>query len=569
MERLKLAVIQFLLALVLIIYLIGKDKLPVILFWIIYFLLIFTSYQIILKSSNKYKIAALFILVLSMAFIYSIPHFGIHYLTSDDVFEAQFAQTIVETGKFNPEAGSGFSEEYYGYNPTLHFIMALASYITGLSCYRLVIFFLILFKITYVALFYLIASKLLHRKKDVFIATFIFISTAGFSFLSVTRRVMAGVFVLLLFFLLIRSKKPNYIFHYTMFSLVSVLLVMSNYSVSLYFIAFLAGALAFTYILRFFPGKKEFPKIWPRLIIIAAIFIFWELMFLDIYTGIYGEYLNQIFEFAGNFSSGTPDIYRWYETFAIYFSQLVFLVVSFSGLTYLFYSKLKNYEWGKNDFFLLYASIFGLFFYIITALILPTRWDVAIAFIFWFFQLPLAILAGHMIGKTNMKRYGIYFSSAIIIILFAGAMLTGLHNPRYTNRMPDEDIVLGDDIRGKTPGLLYAAQWVKSHNINYIIADRDTFEALSGLAGANVNMYSDNVEALYTNNEIFARPYFEFGQYPHTRKLMKAEYFAINKAFAKHPNNVGNFRLDLSRFDNNSDLDKVYSNEQIIIYRLK
>jgi hypothetical protein len=117
-------------------------------------------------------------------------------MNRDTYFESQFAQTMIDRGFWEPRGGVGFAEDYYGYNPVLHFCIVFLSYATGLSAYQVskyVLFFV--FRFLYVLCAYLIIRVLSKKNisRIVYLSLFLFISSYGMSFIAVSRRSVAVV----------------------------------------------------------------------------------------------------------------------------------------------------------------------------------------------------------------------------------------------------------------------------------------------------------------------------------------------------------------------------------------
>ena len=69
-------------------------------------------------------------------FIFSLFTFNsplFYQIDRDTSFEIQTAELFMEKQMWDPTVGSGYAEDYYGYNPVIHFYMAFLSLATGLG----------------------------------------------------------------------------------------------------------------------------------------------------------------------------------------------------------------------------------------------------------------------------------------------------------------------------------------------------------------------------------------------------------------------------------------------------
>ena len=105
---------------------------------------------------------------------------GIYRVGRDAIFEAQFASTITREGRWDPALGKGFAEDYYGHTPVLHFMLSLTSIATGLDTVFITkYFFFMLFRLIITLLVFLIISTIIKDDGISYLATLIFIGSAG------------------------------------------------------------------------------------------------------------------------------------------------------------------------------------------------------------------------------------------------------------------------------------------------------------------------------------------------------------------------------------------------------
>jgi hypothetical protein len=576
----------------------------VILLWPALWLVIAVTIINVFYLPPNYRVPTLIILAACIAFIRlaALPKF--YLLGGDEVFEAQVGSLIVKSGYWDPKLGSGFAENYYGYNPVLHFILAMVSTITGLNSYTVMKFFLpILYKILIMLLTFIVIKNFISNEKGQlsYIATLVFIGSTGFAFIGVTRRSTAAIFVLLSIFSIIKEEQSyNKLLWNILFMIFSVFIVLANRSISFYFLIFLFGAFLFSKLIRYIFGmrdRKIFPDITPKLIYFTLVLATWQIAFADVFIVEDLLYINQIKDIAlgiegiSSFlrASGEPvkvNIYRSYETLLIYGSQFLFLILGGIGFLFFLYHTIKfkglMLGWIDHNYFFLYFSIFGFIMYFFSALLMRTTMDVAVTIVLWFFVIPIAIFSASILDKLIMRgRITAVLSAVLIIFMISASLLMGTYTPRITNRAPGEDIVAGYDVRSLSKSLYYSGLWLRnstnSSSKAKVLGDWDVHSVFSGFFGFDVNPYKLWMNALYkgNNQDILGMIYkqdFEFGSYIHTHHYDKLDYFVINKALINYPNLTfgDNVNLDNCKtLDSIPLLDKVYTNEDVLIYKIE
>jgi len=361
-----LLIIDILLIIIMCLYLLLREQIGMtFLFWPIIWSILFVTF--ILVTKTKYKISSLILLelALTLVLIFSLPH---HFQMGRDVyFESQYASTIVEQGTWNPEAGSGFAKDYYGYNPALHIILAFASITTGFSTYLISKYvLLILLRIILVLSVFLVIRKLVKSDLITYLSTFVFIISTGMSFIDISRRLIASIFVVLSIYALLKSynQKWNILFY-----LFSFLVIISNHSLSY----LLLGILGFLWIIKLLFKQKEIPKIGIKLFYFFVVFHIWEIFISNVVLSNDYSYIIGIFNlifggealtslFSGSRSTAT--IYNSIEILVIYLYHFLFLLISIGGFGYFTYKYSKNQDDQiQQKQFLITIGIFSLCFY--------------------------------------------------------------------------------------------------------------------------------------------------------------------------------------------------------------
>ncbi len=605
-----LSLIQILLVAALALYLPLRDNgAPTFLFWPIFLSIIVLSLKVILTSPRKHKIISLVVLEIcfSLLLLVSAPH--IFQMNRDSYFEAQYSSTIIEEGIWNPEAGIGFAENYYGYNPGLHFSLAFSSIIAGISTYVVskYVFFIVL-RLLLVLLVFLIVSVLIKKSKErmVYLATFIFIASSGMAFVEVSRRFFAAIFMLLSVYALLKSsfasegKRWNLLFY-----VFSPLVVIGNHSIAYLLLVFLFGMWLFgifskTKLFKSFFNTQEdlgkYPDVFLKFIYFLLIFGFWQIFVSAFLLKNDLSYLLSIFElmYSGygvkllfNLQGAKPAtfIYHSYEILTVYLYHILFILLGLIGL--LFFVKklrLRSYfeDTIRNKDVLLYIGIFSLLFYIPSYLLMRTQLDSASYTFLWFFCIPLSIFIAYLIDEIYTRR--IYktvfiFSLILISILFyTGHVFSGIYTPRITNRAPNEDVVLGMDIRSQTQEVYYSGLWLKENadEDDKVLGDINVFEVYSGLFEFEVSTDEYKQDLVYNGNMdelefAILDDGTYFGAYEHTAYNDNIDYLIINNRFFIQPNYLFGGPVGLgkaNKFAETELINKVYDNGEVSIYKV-
>jgi len=565
-----LIISQSLLLLILIISILARGYgASVYLFWPTVWALILLTTFIIVRSDRGYKFAALLVMALALSFIPLAALPEIYQIGRDNVFEVQYSSLIIEEGRWDPTLGVGFAQNYYGYNPGLHFILGLTSLTTGIDNYILSkFFFFILFRLILALCTFLLMRELMQNETNAILSTLIFIGSAGVAFVGVSRRSMASIFLIVAVYSLIKKGRYSIIFLIT-----SALVVISNHTIAYYFLIFLAGAWVFSIIMRLF--KQKFPKVTYHFIYYLLVFLAWELKF-NVLLKTDAHYITDIMNtvmsgaglasFFGQGGAGI-NIYYSYETYIIYTAQFLFLVLGAIGfLLYLRRSKIN---------FLVYLSLFGFSMYALSAILMRTDLDVAVIVILWFFGIPACIFIVQLLRRMS-HQLRLSATVLVVMLLFTGSLLMGIYTPRLTNRAPESDVQIGADIRSKSAELFFSGEWLSQNaKGTHVVGDVDVYETYSGFFRFNVNPSDTSLTRLYLGttkdiNFMINRDNIGFGSYAHTRYLSSADYFVMNRAFSRYYSEAfGNpIEFDTSKLDSINQLDRIYSNKEIHIYQV-
>lgn len=581
-------------------YLVARSKgLPIFLFWPIIWTLVILTFIIARKLPRKFKIISLAILSVGISVIHLVVFPEIYQAGRDSIFEAQFASTIIEKGRWDPTLGTGFAQDYYGHTPVLHFILSFASITTGLNTIIIIKYFLfIIFRLILTLISFIIISIILkYNENSSYLATLIFIGSSGMAFAGVTRRFTAGLFVALALFSILKTKDSSQKMIWNIsFMLFSLLVVLADRSVSYYLLIFLAGAWVFHLFLRIAKVKEPnmYPNILPKLIYFIIVFFLWmfrsrRVFFINDYG--YLPKLTDIIASRAGMTTflkvqeaiATTDIYHFYEKFIIYSAQFLFLLLGALGLFFYIKYLLQNKEnLTEHKYFLLYFAFFSFIMFIASPFLMQTDLEIAVIIFLWFPCISISIFASYfleVILRKSIRRIYIYCIMIILVYLFTGSLLMGIYTPRATNRAQGQDIVMELDMRSQTKEMYYSGLWLSqnSEKGDKLLGDVNAYEVYSGFFGFDMHTYTSTLRRLYLGNEsdvvgMINQKNFDFGTYKHTLKRDKLDYFIINNGFLKYKSLLFGNPLDedaLKKLDDINLLDKVYNNNEVRIYKLE
>jgi len=587
-----LLTVQAFLSVVLLLYIYARGSgLSAQLFWPLLWALLIICIAIIFSLNDNLKVFSIIMMAMTLSLVPMSAMPEIHQIGRDEVFESQYAELLVEKGTWDPQMGTGFSADYYGYNPALHFQIAFMSIASGLSTFFLTkyVVFLMLRLMLVLSVYMLIKEIVGKNKNIVMISTLIFVGSAGLAFIAVSRRTAASIMLVMAIYSMLKHERLGELKWMLSFLIFSAMIVISNHTVAYYFLFFLLGAVAYRYLVPFIPRfrtRKPFGDIWIKTALYTVIFAAWEF-----YNGVIINkdisYVKQISAtimsgqglsmFLGADTSVSVSIYHTYELLLIYAIQFMFLFLASLGLMLLVDKLFKHKKIFNYDLQFVYLAIFGLGMYVVSSVLMRTKLDVAVILILWLYSIPLSILIAYFLQglKRWRKRVHFVYVVFIIVMLFTGSLMMGMYTPRLTNRAPMEDIVIGADIRSKATELYASGQWLSEYDPGArVLGDSDVFEVYSGFFRLDVNTYQTNLKRMYQGDEdvvrsLILRENILFGTYAHTRYNESLDYMVINEAFSRHYSRVFGNPISLSTdvLDSEQRLDKVYSNNNIMLYR--
>ena len=588
-HTLNFALGQIVIILAIVLYLVIKrDNAPSFIFWILMGLdLVYTFFLILFKKENSVIFLAFFAIsigIIPISYLYEV-----HYLEKDAIFEAQFANSIIKNTKLDPTLGKGFAENYYGYNPLLHVTIADLSVFSGLDPFFISKSLLpLIFRIIILILIFVIIRELTNDYLIASIASLLILVSPAFIPISVSRRTMGQIFFLLSVYLLIKLSKENKFIYGVTFLISSFFIIVGDHSTSYIFMIFLISAFIFSLLLKLFfklENIEVFRNLGFNFIVFLFMFLTWETLFapvlLNTEIGYLGDIISFVDEGFGVTSVIGKDVYgpsavhinKWYETFVAYSSQLLFLIFAFVGLIYLIYRHKKDLN-NINKKMLMFLIVFGFIGYFLSGFLIRTRLNVLSSTLLWLFTIPIAISTAIIIRRMIQKNKPHFNTLALIFILFIffGGLIIGF-TPSITNRDFNDDIILGEP-RSRSLELVYSADWLKGETENaFVFGDPTVFDIYSGFYQFDVStdfetkrIYESSLIEL--NNILYGT--VTFGNYKHTMFNDRLDFLVTNKAVFRYPSFIFNDALNkanLENFDNSQLLNKIYSNDEVNIYR--
>ena len=602
-KALPLLLLQFMLILVvlLLVYLRSFGG-SVWVFWPTIMLVIIITVIGVFNTAKPHPLIFIISLEICLSLIYVLAAPYTYQLDRDIYFESEYASTIVREGMWDPTLGVGFAENYYGYNPLLHFMLAISSVITGLTTFALskYIYFVVLRVLLMLSVFLLI-SEIVKKEQVQYLAMLVFTASSGMAFVQISRRLTASIFLVLSLYALIKAKTDNKKW-VILFYIFSIFVVIGNHSLSFLLLLILGSVWLFSLLMKirlfkqYFPNREGlswYPATLIPFIYFVVIFYLWEALVAVVllhndmgYLRILGELIyggygvQLLFQPKGELPA--IFIYRSYETIIIYLYHAVFFITANVGfLIFAFRSRLAHHELIKTKNLLLFFGIFSSIMYIVAFTLLRTSLDSAAYTFLWFFCFPLSIFFAYLVHRICAGRCKksllIGIVAFLLLFLFTGYLFSGIYTPRLTNRDSYKDIVLGIDIRARTPAYYSAAAWLYSHapNNSTVIGDITAFEIFSGYFEFEVSTDEYKTKLIYNgslndlNFAILDNQTF-FGSYRHTFYYSPVDYIVINKRYYTTANYLFGYPVaqeKAERFMQTAIIDKVYDNGDIELYK--
>ena len=173
--------------------------------WTSVYMNIVLAVTIILSNKSPTFLSLISLLLIPIFIkLYSSPYVFNQY-GADYVFELQFSNTIIETGRWDPTSGSGWAHSYYGYFPANHLFLSCFAMLSSVNLFLIGKYIYIqLFTLLHLIIVFLIVKRILSNKKIIPIIMLLFSANIWLSYIHVSRRTIADTFILFSLYLLVK-----------------------------------------------------------------------------------------------------------------------------------------------------------------------------------------------------------------------------------------------------------------------------------------------------------------------------------------------------------------------------
>lgn len=605
-QDMYLAVLNILLVFILAFTLI--NMLPLGIFWVVYLALVLFSYFVIIKSSGEYKLLSIITLEVGLYLILLLNLPNNINMGRDAFFEAQSASIILERGHLDPTQGTGFAEDYYGYTPVLHIIMSFVAALLGQSTmsvayYTMTIVLRILFVL---CANMLILSLFKPEDQDIgLLATFFFLATPRLFLMIISRRLIAGIFLMLAITAAIRSTQSKRKLAWDIFYVLCCLMtILGDHSIAQLFMLFGIGSIIYivcaTLLASFgliLPATdfRRYPMTIAKVLIYFACYLFINTYFTTVlfqqdifYFQIVASSVMKILGViqAPAAAADMPTIHTFspIERILSYGSQLSLLLLAGFGMIIVLYQLIlqmgRKRSVFSNDVFMLYFSVFGFIGFVVSAFLLRTSLSVVSMTYLWFFSIPISVLFSRFVSRLEINfgnfNAALLLLSVVVALLFTGSILL-TYQPANINREGNEDLVFEFDAARSLP-VLYSGRWLAQTGFEKkaVLGDTHVFDIYSGIFRLDVTT-GTYIQSLYLGNmsDIYSFIYGEnyvFGSFEHTMRTQTADFFVYNKELYRLKSFLLGDPLSREReqdFNSAFLANRIYDSPEVTIYENK
>jgi hypothetical protein len=546
-------------------------------FWALYLLIVFLL-AVIVFYARQHQLLAILMFDLFLFLLFNIQYPSLYQVDRDTGFESQYASAIASSGHWDPRLGTGYAENYYGYNPLLHFVLAFLTLATGISTDLLSKFFLIiLLRILFLLLVFRILQEFFARdfNEISLLGLFLYVITPRLRIIYVSRRLMAALMILFALFCLLQARKSARLRWNILFMVFSFLVIIADHTLSILFGMLLLGSVVFYALLAVLPPifkslarAKAFLAFIARFILYAIAWLVWNIWVSPAtFAGDIG-YLSKLLAFFSSVQSAGAAVilYNASQQWLIYASQGLLALSAALVLLPL----LKPNKLFQNSDFLTYFAIFSVPGLMLMLYLVQTKWVVLSNITIWLFVIPVSLFAGLLLYRLKQSRYVVLRLSALLLVLvfFAGSILLQYH-PNVLFNKPQMLVELPEY---KSQKIIDSAEWLSGYAPgSTVIGDRAVFDIYSTYYGFELAP-DDLVKEVYRSNQTelekrFLTRNILFGAYRHTAKYRKPEFIVVNRDLLFNESYTITITNDsLRKFENSKLLRKVYDNGNIIIY---
>jgi hypothetical protein len=402
----------------------------------------------------------------------------------DIYFDVNFAQTIVDKGRWDPTQGSGFAANYYGYYPSLHLTFSNLAIVTGLPVLPVFKYVapLVLSLTMFAAAYFMF--KRCFSDRNAALATLIYVSSLGFMAMYPSRRATALILGTLIIALLFSEPK---IFGRGRTKVVTAVILSGSMVLSDHFMALVILVSAASALLILRTSRSQLPIGSVVVVLMGAVtYSGWMLFLASSVLGRdvrdYGSFFMSLF--SSQILARSPSSLYGYtalESALVLLSWGVLGLLALVGVSLLIREpEKKNWRvWGLIGLVMFGVSSMG------SVNPLASVGSITLS---WFSTILLSALASLTIVKLVARlprRLGKIIPLFLLTIIFSGAMLSA-YSARTLDRSPGQDCMV-EEIRQYSFEQYALGKWIeiRSGPSSSVLGDRGSYVLLSGLFGTN------------------------------------------------------------------------------------
>jgi len=400
-----------------------------------------------------------------------------------DVYsEASFAQSIVDTGKWDPTLGTAMARNYYGYYPCLHLIFGSLTLVTGLpvlSVFKYVAPLAVSVSVFAAAYF---MFKRSFSIENAALATLIYVSSLGFVAVFPSRRATALVFGALFIALLFREPRK---FREGRSTVITATILLGGLAFSDHFMGLivLTATISCLIILRILKSRSVSSSGFVVLLgglVYAGWYVFTASLVFGTDVAKYVRFFADLFS-QKILAQHSLSMYGYValERGVVLLAWGLFGLLALFGWILLFLKRRENRPW------VVWGAIGIVIFGASTIMALHPDYAIVSTTLSWFGTLLLSALASLTVVKLSawLPEKAKVVPLFLLMIMFSGAMLS-VYGARTLDRSPNEVCVV-EEVRGYSSEQYTLGKWIKIHSEPSlsILGDFGSYALLSGYCG--------------------------------------------------------------------------------------
>ncbi|MCM2325520.1 MAG: hypothetical protein NDI94_03595, partial [Candidatus Woesearchaeota archaeon] len=567
---------------------------------------VLVTFLLMFQRKDKNKLIALITLDLFILSIYAFNYPQIYQVDRDSGFETQYSELLMNNRFWDPRMGTGYAEDYYGYNPSIHFTMGFLSLVSDVSVHVIAkYFFLAFMKAAILILTFLIIGKIFSKKYHYlsYIAIFLYIITPRLRVLTISRRLLGVFFLLLALYSLMNIIEKKKQWH-LIYLLSQIMIVISDHSMAMFYLIFMICGAMFYLCYNLALGllqKSSYKENGLNKLFIKNAFIYLVIyiatdfaLFSGKHTHTNLTYLKSIVTYifdasnliskpAGIAAVKSPFVYNLSESFAIYLSQALIVLVAGVIATYLifelFKKSLSSQDYFSNPGFFIYFMTFCGIGYILTLALAMTKWTTFTNVFSWFPLIGISVLLAIFLASKRffMLQGKAFFIAkiALVFLIYLGGLLTNYH-PTVLYPRSDSKMVM-EFMEYKNQRIYDSARWLQQNDPDAtIIGDKSIFDIYGSYFNYDSALTEYSRIMYLSSKEDYEKKFLRWpvwvGSYEQTMRRQKLDYIITNDDVYHLPSYLMGEPLDPSynaKFDSSNKTSKIYDDGKITIYHNK